>query len=367
VKVLFVTRTAGLAAVAAIGLAACGSSSSGGTAPSGAPSTSGSGNATSLSPQGSTFQQTLEQQWAASFHSANPSDQITYTGTGSTAGIQAFTTGTTPFAGSDVTMTQQQQAAANAACGSTALTIPITSGGVAIMYNLPSVKQPLNLSAATVAGIFMGKIKNWSDQTIKNDNPTVASSLPNTPISVYYRADGSGTTNVLSGFLTAAAPGVWTLGQNKQFTNWPTGSGATGSSGVAQGVKSTQGGITYAEITYAKQDQLQTASIKGFGSSFVPLDDTSVAKSIATGFSVTGTGSDLAGALSFKNMQGYPISTVSYVLVCSKYKDSGVGALVKRYLTYAAGPGQAAGPALGFAPLPAALAAKVRASIATIS
>jgi len=326
---------------------------------------SDSGSATSLSPQGSTFQQTIEQQWASKFHAANPSDQITYTGTGSTAGIQAFTTGTTPFAGSDVTMTAAEQTAANTACGSTALTIPITSGGVAIMYNLPTVKTPLNLSAATVAGIFMGTIKNWSDQAIKNDNPGIA--LPNTPISVYYRADGSGTTNVLSGFLDAAAKTVWTLGVNKQFTNWPTGSGATGSSGVAQGVKSTQGGITYAEITYAKQDALQTASLKGFGASFVPLNDTTVAKSIATGFSVTGSGDDLAGALSFSAMKGYPISTVSYVLVCSKYNNSGEGALVKSYLTYAAGAGQTEGPALGFAPLPKALDRKVTASIATIS
>ncbi|MGN6474037.1 MAG: phosphate ABC transporter substrate-binding protein PstS [Mycobacteriales bacterium] len=365
-KVSLVTRTAGLAAVAAIGLAACGSSS-GGTSPTGTPTSGGgnSGSATSLSPQGSTFQQTLEQQWATKFHAANPSDQITYTGTGSTAGIAAFTQGTTAFAGSDVTMTPQEQTQANSACGSTALTIPITSGGVAIMYNLPGLSKSLNLSATTIAGIFMGTIKNWSDAAIKAENPGV--SLPNTPISVYYRADGSGTTNVLSGFLTAAAPKVWTLGVNKQFTNWPTGSGATGSSGVAQGVKSTQGGITYAEITYATQDNLQTANIKGFGKDYVPLNNTTVAKSIATGFSITGTGKDLAGALSFNKMQGYPISTVSYVLVCSTYKNAGEGALVKNYLTYAAGAGQAEGPAIGFAPLPKSLDAKVKASIATIS
>ena len=358
-KVSLVTRTAGLAAVAAIGLAACGSSSSGG---SGDTTTgNGGGSSTSLSPQGSTFQQTLEQQWATKFHAANPNDEITYTGTGSSAGIAAFTQGTAPFAGSDVTMTADEQTQANTACGSTALTIPITSGGVAIMYNLPGVTKPLNLSAATVAGIFMGEIKNWSDAKIKADNPSVGT-LPNTPISVYYRADGSGTTNVLSGYLDSAAKSVWTLGVNKEFTNWPTGTGATGSSGVAQGVKSTEGGITYAEITYATQDNLQVASVDN-----TALNNTTVAKSIDTGFSVTGTGDDLAGALSFDKMKGYPISTVSYVLVCSKYKDTGEGTLVKSFLTYAAGDGQAEGPALGYAPLPKALNAKVNASIATIS
>jgi phosphate transport system substrate-binding protein len=359
VKVSLVTRTAGLAAVAALGLVACGSGGSGGSGGS------SGGSSTSLSPQGSTFQATLEAQWATKFHAQNPSDEITYNPTGSTAGIEAFTQGTAPFAGSDVTMTSAEQTQADAACGSTALTVPITSGGVAIMYNLPGVTKALNLSAATVAGIFMGQIKSWDDAAIKAENPGV--SLPSTPISVYYRADGSGTTDVLSGFLDAAAKSVWTLGVDKQFTNWPTGTGATGSSGVAAGVKSTEGGITYAEITYAQQDSLQTAAIKGYGSDYVQLNQTSVAQSIASGFTTTATAPDLAGSLAFSKMTGYPISTVSYVLVCSKYQDAGVGTLVKSYLTYAAGDGQTEGPALGFAPLPTALDTRVKASIATIS
>jgi phosphate transport system substrate-binding protein len=354
VKVSLVMRTAGIATIAALGLAACSSSSSGG----------GGGSANSLSPQGSTFQQTLEQQWATKYHDAHPSAQITYSGTGSSAGIEQFTTGKVAFAGSDVTMAPSEQTAANSACGSTALTIPITSGGVAIMYNLAGSPK-LNLSAATVAGIFMGQIKTWNDPKIAADNPGVT--LPTTPIATFYRADGSGTTNVLSGFLDATAKSVWTLGVNKQFSNWPTGTGATGSSGVAQDVKNTVGGITYAEITYAQQDGLTTASIKGATGGFVAISPATVAKSIKSGFSITGTGNDLAGALSFTTMTGYPISTVSYVLVCSKYKNAGQGALVKGYLSYAAGAGQSEGPALGFAPLPAALDQKVQASVASIS
>jgi phosphate transport system substrate-binding protein len=356
VKVSLVMRTAGIATIAALGLAACGGSSSGGGG--------GSGSANSLSPQGSTFQQTLEQQWATKYHAAHSGAQITYTGTGSSAGIVQFTSGKVAFAGSDVTMTSQEQTQANSACGSTALTIPITSGGVAIMYNLPGLTKPLNLSAATVAGMFMGTIKTWNAPEIAADNPGVK--LPSTAVSTFYRADGSGTTAVLSGFLDATAKTVWTLGVNKQLT-WPAGTGATGSSGVAQDVKNTVGGITYAEITYAQQDNLQTAAIKGSTGGFVAISAASVAKSINSGFSITGTGNDLAGALSFTSMTGYPISTVSYVLVCSKYKNSGEGALVKGYLTYAAGAGQSEASALGFAPLPKALDTKTLSSVASIS
>lgn len=358
-KVSLVTRTAGLAAVVALGLAACGSSSSGGSGGSSGSSDS----STSLTPQGSTFQQTLEQQWASQYHQAHSNAEITYSGTGSSAGIQQFTAGKIPFAGSDVTMAPDEQSAANTACGSTALTLPITSGGVAIIYNLAGVPH-LNLDTATLAGIFMGTITKWNDSAIKADNPGVA--LPATSIATFHRSDGSGTTNVLSGFLDATAKSVWTLGVNKEFT-WPSGQGAVGSSGVVQGVKNTNGGITYAEVTYAKQSQLPTAAIKGADGDYVSISSAAVAKSIKSGFEITGTAPDLAGSLSFTKMTGYPISTVSYVLVCSKYSNAAEGRLIKDFLTYAAGDGQAEADALGFAPLPSTLDQQVLSSIATIS
>jgi phosphate transport system substrate-binding protein len=353
VKVSLVTRTAGLAAVAALGLAACGSSSSGGSGGSGG----GGGN--NLTPQGSTFQQTIEQQWASEYSAAH----VTYTGTGSSTGIEQFDAGKIPFAGSDVTMDSSEQSQANSACGSTALTLPITSGGVAIIYNLQGVSN-LQLSAATLAGIFMGKITKWNDAAIKADNPNA--NLPSTAITTFHRSDGSGTTDVLSGFLDATAKSVWTLGVNKEF-NWPSGQGANGSSGVVAGVKSTDGGITYAEVTYAKQNNLPTAAIKGASGGYQTISAASVAKSINSGFQITGTSPDLAGTLSFTKMTGYPISTVSYVLVCSKYSSAATGAAVKGFLNFAAGTGQKDADALGFAPLPTSLQQKVLASIATIS
>ena len=355
-NVSLVTRAAGIAVVAALGLAACAGSSSGGTG------STGGGSSTSLTPQGSTFQQTLEQQWASKYHQAHPDAEITYSGTGSSAGIEQFTAGKVAFAGSDVTMSAEEQSKADAACGSTALTLPITSGGVAIIYNLEGVTN-LRLDAATLAGIFMGKITKWNDPAIAHQNPGVH--LPDTSIATFHRSDGSGTTNVLSGFLDATAKSVWTLGVNKEFT-WPSGQGAVGSSGVVAGVKNTNGGITYAEITYAKQAQLPTAAIKGTTGGYVSISAENVTKSINSGFTLTGTAPDLAGALSFADMTGYPISTVSYVLVCSTYADSAEGSLVKDYLTYAAGDGQAEADPLGFAPLPAALDQKVLSSVATI-
>lgn len=365
-KVSLGMRAAGLTAVAAIGLAGCGSDSNGSTSNSG---TNGSDNSAAgcatgtVTGQGSTFQQAMEQQWISDFTSKCSGAQITYTGVGSGAGIQQFGSGTTDYAGSDVAMVDTEQAAADKACGSPAIHVPITAGGVAVIYNLKGVDN-LQLSASTIAKIFSGKVTKWNDPAIKTDNP--GASLPATAIKTYHRADDSGTTAVFSGFLNADAKKDWSLGTDKHI-DWPSGQGATGSDGVTAGVKQTDGGITYAEISYAKQNSLPTAKVKGASGDYTELTGDTVSQALDSGFSVTGTGNDLKGTLDFTKMQGYPISTVSYVIACSKYKDSGKGALVKAFLQYAIGDGQSSADSLGFAPLPTSLVTKAKQSIDSIS
>jgi phosphate transport system substrate-binding protein len=317
-----------------------------------------------LSAQGSTFQANMETQWSKDFGAKCSGAQINYQGTGSGAGITAIGNGTADFAGSDVTMVATEQTAANAACGSTALTIPITTGGIVVTYNLSGVTS-LKLSAPTIAGIFDGKIVKWNDPAIAADNS--GATLPATPISVFYRNDSAGSTSVFTSFLKADAPNDWTLGASKTITFFTSAQGAKGSAGVAAGVKQTTGGITYVETSYAKAQSLPTASIKGEGD-YVDATSATVSTAIGEGFSVTGTGNDLAGAMAYAKMAtGYPISTVSYAIVCSKYKDAAKGSLVKSYLGYAVTAGQAAADGLGFAPLPSDLATKALASITAIS
>ena len=364
-KVSLVMRAVGVSAVAALGLAACGSNSNGGsanTASSGSGGSSGCASG-SLTGQGSTFQQAMEKQWSSDFASKCSGAQITYTGTGSGAGIQQFGSGTIDFAGSDVTMKPDEQSSADKACGSTAIHIPITAGGVAVIYNLPGVSN-LKLSAATLAGIFEGKITKWNDPKVAADNS--GTKLPSTTIKTYHRADGSGTTAVFSAFLDADAPSVWKLGTDKTL-NWPSGQAASGSSGVTAGVKQTAGGITYAEVSYATQSNLPTAEVKGSSGDFTAISGSSVSQAIDSGFTVTGSGNDLAGKLDFTKMTGYPISTVSYAIVCSKYKNAGKAALVKSYFKYAVTTGQGVADQLGFAPLPSSLVSKDQQSLDAVS
>ena len=364
-KVSLAMRAVGISAVAAIGVAGCGSNSNGGTSSGSSGGSSASGCASgTISGQGSTFQQAMEQQWSGDFANQCSGAQVTYTGVGSGAGIQQFGLGKADFAGSDVTMLPDEQAAADKACGSTAIHVPITAGGVAIIYNLNGVDN-LQLSAPTLAKIFAGKISTWNDPAIKADNP--GTTLPSTAIKVYHREDDSGTTAVLTGFLDALAHSDWPNGAGKESTRITVGQKATGSDGVVAGVKQTAGGITYAEVSFAQQNNLPTAKIKGAGD-YTAISGDSVSQALSSAFTVTGTGEDLAGKLDFTKMtSGYPISTVSYAIVCSKYSSSSTGSLVKAYFDYALTTGQDSADQLGFAPLPTELATKSKASIDSIS
>ena len=357
-KLPVAARAVGVTAAVALAVAACGSDNNAATNTS----ANGSCASGSVTGQGSTFQQNIEKQWISDFGTKCSGAQITYTGTGSGAGIQQFGSGTIDYAGSDVAMKPDEQSAADKACGSTAIHIPVIAGGIAVIYNLDKVDN-LQLSADTLAGIFSGTIKNWNDKRIAADN--AGTTLPSTPIKTYHRADGSGTTSVFTGYLDAVAKANWTLGSGKTV-NWPSGQAANGSSGVVAGVKQTPGSITYAEVSYAKQNNLPTAKLKNSSGSYVDLSADSVSTSIDSGFSVTGSGNDLAGALDFTKMTGYPISTVSYVIACTSYKDSKKGAVVKEFLDYAVGDGQGQADTLGFAPLPDSLVTKAKAAIAAI-
>jgi phosphate transport system substrate-binding protein len=356
-----IRRSTYLAGLGLVAVVATGCGSDNGTtntsADTGADCVSGA-----LAGGGSTFQLNLEQQWAADFTTKCPDAQINYAGVGSGAGIQQFAEGTIDFAGSDVPMLPDEQAAADDRCDGKAVTFPVTAGGVAVIYNLDGVSD-LRLSAATLAGIFQGDVKRWDDPAIKADNPDAT--LPSTPVVSYHRADGSGTTAVFSAFESAAAGKAWKLGSSKELI-WPAGQGATGSDGVVQGVKSTNGGITYAEVSFATANSLPTAAVGTGSGDFVELTATSVSEAIDTGFTADSSGSDVVGTIDVTGLTGYPLSTVSYAIVCEQYADSSTAERVKAYLGYALGDGQSAGPDLGFAPLPDSLVSSARTTLENV-
>lgn len=361
---------AGVALAGAVAVTGCGSNNNAGNgaATAGSQDATGAGCRTAtLTGAGSSFQAPMEQAWSAAYLAQCPQTHVNYNSVGSGAGIQQFGQGTVDFAGSDVTMKPAEQQAADSRCAGPAIHLPVTAGGVAVAYNVPGVTG-LRLSAGTIAGIFQGSITRWDDPAIKADNPSA--NLPGLPVVVFHRSDGSGTTAVFSAYLQAAAGSSWKLGADKTLT-WPVGQGAKGNEGVSAGVNQTKGGITYTEQAFAQQHKLTTALVKNAGGSYVELTSANVSKALESA-KPAGAGNDVKVTVDYQPTaaDAYPISTVSYVIVCSRYsaqagKDK-VAAL-KSYLDYAISTGQQAAAGLGFAPLPEQLVTSDRAAIAAIS
>src|ERR1700692_599481 len=147
--------------------------------------------ATQLQGAGATFPAPLYQRWIAEYTKANPDVQINYQGVGSGAGIKQFTQNLVSFGASDAAMTDKEIAAVKQGV----VLIPATAGSIVLAYNLPGVDN-LKLSRDAYVGIFLGKITKWSDPAIAKANESVK--LPDSPITVCERSDGSGTNFVFT-------------------------------------------------------------------------------------------------------------------------------------------------------------------------
>ncbi len=341
------SRRIGLAALCSFALlaTACGSSSKSATDTTtpGAP-VAGAKDTASLSGAGSTFVQSMLQEWIKQYGKAAPGVSINYQGVGSGAGIQQLTAKTVDFAGSDVALKPEEVAATGGE--GAVVTVPWVAGGIAVEYNLSQAKD-LKLSPDTLAGIFSGKIAKWDDPAIKADNK--GASLPGTGIQVVHRSDGSGTTQVFTSYLkAAAAPGLWDYPTDKDW-HAPAGTGAKGSDGVTQAVKQTDGAIGYAEVSFPKQSSLGTAQIKNKDGQFVGPTASAVTAALAE--ATPNPDGTLKLNYTPTAPTAYPISTTTYAMFY-KAGDPNKTTALKHFIQWVLTDGQKLAEGLDYAPLP---------------
>jgi phosphate transport system substrate-binding protein len=304
--------------------------------------------------------------WINGYTKQCGSAKINYNPTGSGAGISSFTAKQVNFAGSDSALdpAKGEVAAAQKACGSTPLDLPMVVGPIALAYKLNGVGK-LVLTPDLIAKIFTGKITTWNAPAIAAKNS--GAKLPSSKINVIYRSDASGTTQNFEKYLAANDPTDFTAQPAKDNAQKVfTGQGKAKSQGVASAIAATEGSIGYDEYSFAVQSSLSTVSIDNGGG---PVDVSKTTASAAAGAAkITGTGDDLTLKLDYATKQpgAYPLILVTYEIACTKYADSTTGTFVKNFLNYAADQGQASLAGLGYAPLPSELQAKVKASVAKI-
>ncbi|TSD96562.1 phosphate ABC transporter substrate-binding protein PstS [Skermania sp. ID1734] len=360
----------GVVAIGAVALSACGTdnnTNSAGASSAVANSTASCEGKARLSGAGSSAQKNAMDAFTAAYIAAcsnkGKTVNVAYNPSGSGDGRTQFIAKQIDFAGSDSAIKDEQAAQAKARCGGNdAWNIPLVFGPVALAYHLDGVDN-LVLNGEVAAKIFNGAIKKWNDPAIAALNHGVA--LPDQNITVFFRSDSSGTTDNFQQFLAAASHGAWTQGAGSDFRGG-TGQGAKGSAGVAQGVATTPGSITYVEKSFADQNKLTAARLDS-GSGPVALSTASASKAIDAAQFKNPNGNDLAldlkSTYTSKEPGVYPLILATYEVVCSKGYDPDTATAVKSFLTSAVNEGQSGLADLGYVPLPQHFKEKVAASI----
>ena len=296
---------------------------------------------TALVGAGSTFVAPLVSQWATPLAAAY-GYELQYSPIGSGGGINAVTSRTVDFGASDAPLSPDQFTACKG-CAQ----IPWALSATSVFYNLNGVKPLLHMDGPTLAKIFAGRITSWNDPAIKKLNPGV--SLPAEKIATVHRSDNSGTTFNFTDYLSSVSPAWRSATGRGVAVNWPVGTGAKGSSGVAAAVGQTPGAIGYADVAYAEANHLKFFAMKNRSGKFT----TPGLRGIIAA-ATSDQKPDASNALSIVNPPkkyplAYPISTYTYVIVPLR---SSKAVALKKFLFWAVTKGQAFGPKLLFEPIP---------------
>jgi phosphate transport system substrate-binding protein len=313
---------------------------------------------TKLNGAGATFPYPIYSKWFNEYHNQHPDIEINYQSIGSGGGIRQVTAGTVDFGASDGPMSDEQLAAFKGKI----LHLPTVLGAVVPAYNIPGFKGELKFTPDIIAGIYMNKITSWNDAAIAKINPGI--SLPNQPIIVVHRSDGSGTTYIFTDYLSKVSAD-W-KGQVGKGTSvqWPIGMGAKGNEGVAGMIRQMDGAFGYVELIYALQNNITYGTVKNSSGNFVKA---SLASTTAAAASMKTMPADFR--VSITNAPGadsYPICSFTWLLVPQEWKDKGKEKVFADFLNWMLDQGQGFTAQLNYAPLPDSVKEKEKAAIQTI-
>jgi len=295
---------------------------------------------------GASFPATLYKNWFVLLNQAVPQLQFDYQSVGSGAGIERFTNNIIDFGASDIAMTDEQIARVKRGV----LMLPMTAGSIVLAYSLPEVKD-LKLSREVYVDIFLGNVTNWNDSKIAKANPGVT--LPNRPISVVHRSDGSGTTAVFTSHLNDISPAWKKAIGTGTAVQWPTGKGrfigGRGNEGVAALVSQTPGSIGFMEYGFATKSNLSMASLENKAGKFVTPSNESGSATLAQ----VELPPNLRAFITDPPGEGsYPIVTYTWMLLYKKYDNPNLAIAMEAMVQFGLTEGQKQAGQLGFIELP---------------
>jgi len=223
---------------------------------------------------GASFPAPAIEAWARQF-ARESGAKLVYRSVGSAEGILRVTARSADFGMTDVPLTQVELLQDDL------IQFPVIVGAIVPVVNIPRVSDgELRLTGTLLADIYLGKIPTWDAPAIKALNPQLP--LPNLPIRVVHRLDGSGTSFVFTYYLSAVSA-EWQdrLGIGSRLS-WPAGSGVKGNEGVSQSVHDMAGSIGYVEYAYALEHKLCTVQLRNKNGKFAHASEIGVGAALAS-------------------------------------------------------------------------------------
>ncbi|MDE2488960.1 MAG: phosphate ABC transporter substrate-binding protein PstS [Alphaproteobacteria bacterium] len=305
-----------------------------------------------ISGAGATFPAPLYAKWAEAAKAATGLT-LNYQPIGSGGGIKQIEANTVAFGASDKPL-KPDELEKNGL-----MQFPTVMGGVVPVANLPGVSAgQLKITGPVLADIYLGKVKKWTDPEIAQINPGLK--LPNLPITVVHRSDGSGTTFLFTSYLSAVSPAWGTVGASDSVS-WPTGLGGKGNDGVAAMTKQTTGAIGYVEYAYAKQNAMTYTLLQNKDGNFI--------SPTADNFAAAAAGADWTKAPGFYllllNQPGknaWPITGATFILMHRQQTNAAQAKAVLSFFDWAYKNGDSQAQALDYVPLPGSVKTLIRQS-----
>ncbi len=290
---------------------------------------------------GASFPAPLYSKWAADYNKAT-GVKINYQSVGSGAGIRQIDAKTVDFGASDAPLTDDDLKAKGL------VQFPTVIGGVVPVINVKGLTPgQLKLSGAVLADIFLGKITHWNDAAIKSLNAGLT--LPDSPIAVVRRADGSGTSFIFTNYLSKVSPEWKSKVGEGTAVNWPTGAGGKGNEGVAAFLGRLPDSIGYLEYAYVKQNKLNYVQMQNAAGSYVAPDDLTF-KAAAAG--ATWSKSFYQILTNQPGKDSWPITGATFILMHKKQDKPAQATTALKFFDWAYKSGDKTAVDLDYVPMP---------------
>lgn len=311
-----------------------------------------SAKATEITGAGSTFVYPVMSKWSSAYKDVT-GDTISYQSIGSGGGITKIKSGTVDFGASDMPMKSDQLEKLGLG------QFPLVIGGVVPVINVDGVMPgQLKLTGAMLADIFLGKLQKWNDPELQALNPEVK--LPDAPITVVHRSDGSGTTFNWVNYLSKASPEWQQKVGEGTSVDWPIGVGGNGNEGVAVFVGQIKNSIGYVEYAYALHYKMTYCLVRNKAGRFVKPDSESF-QAAAEGFDWTKAKDFYLVMTDADGERAYPITATTFILMYKRPKDTGRSKVALDFFKWALEQGQVQAEELDYVPLPSSLVTQIEA------